>query len=343
MPDIFCCSSIKLHPQRPDHEQKFDNFMQWAKFAPSEPSNDPSPISNTNYAFRLVKHVIFGQQESYFGEFAKEDFSVKLDLYKNFRCDTHNVLFELNLCQQHPINVRQWRANLAQASVDVDLVYRKGKIAEIPSAISKAVKQIGQYADGFSSSGLSPRNMQHQVAANLDTSSLKSMLRFVLPRVKTNLGANPLLCLLSLDLINNNLKLGIEIEDLWKTNLNSDNIVTFLYEYAKFSTGSSVNIGEVEDVVGRAIRRTDLLRKEHIHGRSKFKEIVNQALDLGGIVEWVSQCRESALRMFTAGPDEHLFEICRRREDEEQDLLAGASILTDDEAGGDDDYDTDHS
>ncbi|EHK20992.1 uncharacterized protein TRIVIDRAFT_70003 [Trichoderma virens Gv29-8] len=288
MPDIFCCSSIKLHPQRPDHEQKFDKFMQWAKFAPSEPSNDPSPISNTNYAFRLVKHVIFGQQESYFvptsdgiefteiteGEFAKEDFSVKLDLYKNFRCDTHNVLFELNLCQQHPINVRQWRANPAQASVDVDLVYQKGKIAEIPSAISKAVKQIGQYADGFSSSGLSPRNMQHQ-----------SMLRSVLPRVKTNLGANPLLCLLSLDLINNKLKLGIEIEDLWKTNLNSDNIVTFLYEYAKFSTGSSVNIGEVEDVVGRAIRRTDLLRKEHIHGRSKFKEIVNQALDLGGIVE----------------------------------------------------------
>ncbi|KAL7940929.1 hypothetical protein V8C42DRAFT_336254 [Trichoderma barbatum] len=162
---------------------------------------------------------------------------------------------------------------------------------------------------------------------------LKSVLRFMLLTSKTNLGSNPLLTLLSLDWVSNEFNLGLEIGHFWKSELNSDTIATFLYDCANLPAGNAVCFTEVEDLVGRAIHHVSLLRKDQIHWRSKFQEIVTQSLDLGGISDWVSKCREVTLRMFTAGPDEHLLESCRLKEEERQDLLE-----EDEEPEHDDDY-----
>lgn len=65
MAELFCCSAIKPYrPQRLDHEAKFDRFMQWAKYASSEPSDSFHLNSNLEYAVQLVKQVNFGRQES---------------------------------------------------------------------------------------------------------------------------------------------------------------------------------------------------------------------------------------------------------------------------------------
>lgn len=66
MSSIFCCPSI--HPYRPqklDHEDKFEAFMQWTKLESSPTLNLASVRANTApYAVQLVKQVNFGPQES---------------------------------------------------------------------------------------------------------------------------------------------------------------------------------------------------------------------------------------------------------------------------------------
>lgn len=154
----------------------------------------------------------------------------------------------------------------------------------------------------------------------MDIPALKSVLRFLLPTVKTNLGSNPLLYLLSLDWINTELSLGLAIEDLWISELNRDNIAAFLHSYIKSST-SNLTPYEVTAVnlsVSRAILRANLSNEE-IHGRKKLQDIVKTVLELLSAAVWVSECREGILRMFTAAPDERLLELIRRKEDEYQD------------------------
>jgi hypothetical protein len=65
MTELFCCQAIKPYrPQRLDHEGKFDRFMQWAKWASSEPGNSLVLNNSPEYAVQLVKQVNFGPQES---------------------------------------------------------------------------------------------------------------------------------------------------------------------------------------------------------------------------------------------------------------------------------------
>ncbi|GLA66423.1 hypothetical protein AtubIFM55763_000342 [Aspergillus tubingensis] len=66
MSSIFCCPSI--HPYRPqklDHEDKFEAFMQWTKLA-SSPTLDLASVraDTVPYAVQLVRQVNFGPQES---------------------------------------------------------------------------------------------------------------------------------------------------------------------------------------------------------------------------------------------------------------------------------------
>lgn len=154
----------------------------------------------------------------------------------------------------------------------------------------------------------------------MDIPALKSVLRFLLPAVKTKLGSNPLLSLLSLDWVNTELSLGLEIEDLWISELKSDNIVTFMCSYIRLSAGNSATheVTRTEFLVSCAIRRVDL-PKDKIHGRNKLQGVVENVLDLCSALDWVSKCREGILRMFTVAPDERLLELVRRKDDEYYD------------------------
>lgn len=150
---------------------------------------------------------------------------------------------------------------------------------------------------------------------------MKSVLRFLLPKVKTNLGPNPLVSLLALDWANGELSLGLEIEDLWISELNVDNIATFIYSYVKLSAPNltKFEVDKIEYQVGYGIGYGNLPMKEKTHGRSKFQEIIENVLHRSSASDWVSKYREGILRMFTAAPDERLFELGRRKEDEDQE------------------------
>lgn len=155
---------------------------------------------------------------------------------------------------------------------------------------------------------------------------MKLVLRFLLPTVKTNLGSNPLLSLLSLDWINTELGLGLAIEDLWTSELFCDNIVVLICSYVKLPAGNlaALEVAKIETAVSLAIRRVNFPEDE-IQGRNKLQRIVENVLDLCSASDWVSKCREGMLRMFTAAPDERLLELVRCKEDKYEDTCLKVS------------------
>ncbi|PNP49969.1 hypothetical protein THARTR1_09300 [Trichoderma harzianum] len=347
MPNLFCCSSIRPYrPKRLDHERKFDNFMQWAKSASAEPDDDSSFLS--------VRYFATVNDGVEFAEVGESDLIAanfeKLNSYKNFKCTAHDKFFEVNLYQENPINRHHWRANIARPATDIDLVYRQKKEKEKEKS-TQAIKVEDTKQgdrddepehDDSSGSGVpgSPSQV-NKAASQLNIPALKSVLRYLLPKVKTNLGSNPLLSLLALDWANNELSLGLEIEDLWISELKKDNIVAFLRSFVKLSAPDSTTykvVVEIKDAVGLAIHRAGLLTKEKIHGRSKFQEIINHILALCSASDWVSKCREGILRMFTEAPDERLLELGQRKEDAYQNTYIKMTSRADREVDDNDDY-----
>ncbi|KAK4064262.1 uncharacterized protein Triagg1_9058 [Trichoderma aggressivum f. europaeum] len=353
MPNLFCCSSVRPYrPRRLDHERKFDNFMQWAKSTSAEPNDGSSLLGNADYVIQLVRQANYGRKESvrYFTtanegtEFAEvgesdliaanfEKLNSYVDqcmphyIYKNFKCVAHDKFFEVNLYQQNPTNTHHWRANIARPATDIDLVYRQKKEGERSAQAVKAedTKQ---------------EDLDTDAVSQLDIPALKSVLGFLLPKVKTNLGSNPLVSLLALDWANQELNLGLEIEDLWISELNTSNIATFLSSYVKLSAGdlTTSKAAKIDHEVGYAIGCGNLLAKGKTLGRSKLQEIVENVLNFHSASDWVSKCREGILRMFTAAPDERLLELGQRKEDEYQDRHIKVTSKVDCEEGDNDDY-----
>ncbi|KAF2792874.1 hypothetical protein K505DRAFT_350319 [Melanomma pulvis-pyrius CBS 109.77] len=143
MSAIFCCSSMRPYKGKAiSHEAKFTNFMAWAAF-PRESdlnsSDDAATITHPPYVVQIVKQVNFGPLESkrYFALNASgsgdeafvevlEKWLIdanfqKLNTFKNFKCDSHNKFFELNIYQKDPTNAHHWRANIARPAAEIDL------------------------------------------------------------------------------------------------------------------------------------------------------------------------------------------------------------------------------
>ncbi|KAI1778515.1 hypothetical protein F4818DRAFT_438675 [Hypoxylon cercidicola] len=149
MSSLFCCGSAKSYkPGYLDHEAKFNTFMGWAEF-PKESSlatvndgnsqNDKADLTalKPKYVVQLVRQVNYGPLEStrYFAHVEGQDEPFievtendliqanfkKLNSYKNFKCDTHDKFFELNLYQKDPANKHHWRRNVARPSDSIDL------------------------------------------------------------------------------------------------------------------------------------------------------------------------------------------------------------------------------
>ncbi|QYS99362.1 hypothetical protein H0G86_006499 [Trichoderma simmonsii] len=360
MPALFCCSSIRPYrPKRLDHEHKFDKFMQWAKSTSAKPDVVPIMIVSADYVVQLVRQANYGPQESVryfmtvndgieFTEVRENDLIAanfeKLNSYKNFKCIVHDKFFEVNLYQQNPTNRHHWRANIARPATDIDLVYRQKKEKSTQAIKTEDMKQKDHDREsehgGSSSSGLPDSTSQvNKATSELDIPALKSVLRFLLPTVKTNLGSNELLSLLSLDWVNTELSLDLEIEELWISELKGDNIAAFICSYVKSSAANlaTYEVTKIETAVSLAIRRVNF-PKDEIQGRNKLKRIVENVLDLCSTSDWVSKCREGILRMFTAAPDERLLELVRRKEDEYEDTCRKMASEADCEIGDTDRY-----
>ncbi|KAJ4245736.1 hypothetical protein NW762_013860 [Fusarium torreyae] len=144
MSSLFCCDTIKPYrPQYLSHQSKFDNFMSWGSFPRvslvknnDKASRDFSQVA-PSYAVQLVKQANHGPLESKryfiptdstevdFVEVTEDDLIQanfqKVNTYKNFKCQTHNKFFEVNIYQKDPVNAHHWRANIARPAVSIDL------------------------------------------------------------------------------------------------------------------------------------------------------------------------------------------------------------------------------
>ncbi|ERT03291.1 hypothetical protein HMPREF1624_01598 [Sporothrix schenckii ATCC 58251] len=119
----------------------FVRFMAWAEYPRStSPNEAPDALSNATssiFVIQLAKQVNYGALESkrYFmpaGGDSTEFVEIteqaliqanfqKLNTYKNYKCDSHNKFFEVNVYQKDPTNRHHWRVNVARPAVNIDL------------------------------------------------------------------------------------------------------------------------------------------------------------------------------------------------------------------------------
>ncbi|KAI1767154.1 hypothetical protein GGR53DRAFT_527361 [Hypoxylon sp. FL1150] len=149
MSPLFCCGSIQpFKPGYLSHETKFSTFMGWAGFPKESSLAAASDEDNRNgrtaltvlepkYVVQLVRQVNYGPLEStrYFALVDGQDEAFievterdlieanfqKLNSYKNFKYETHDKFFELNIYQKDPINKHHWRRNIARPAESIDL------------------------------------------------------------------------------------------------------------------------------------------------------------------------------------------------------------------------------
>ncbi|KAJ4244364.1 hypothetical protein NW762_014491 [Fusarium torreyae] len=205
---------------------------------------------------------------------------------------------------------------------DLPFVPQREKLPPRPCNLPSKPVQAGcesHWATSKTESGLSDSN--EQSTAELDIAALKRVLRFLLPAVGTSLGSNPLLSLLCLDYVNQELSLDLSLEALWEAQLTSPNIIMFLCRCFNMSGNDSVDLDEIEDLVLPAMRQIQPLRNQKNSGRARLQDIVYQALEDGRSVPWVHKFRDDITRVFECGPGEDLLQRCRDKDDElRQDL-----------------------
>ncbi|KAI0521405.1 hypothetical protein F5B22DRAFT_596742 [Xylaria bambusicola] len=356
MPSILCCSSIK--PYRPtlvDHEPKFTQFMRWAKSDPVVSADESSLLSSAAYAIQLVRQVNYGPQESirYFvpasgssdflevteNELIPENFE-KLNSFKNFKCDQHNKFFDVNLYQKNPVNTHHWRANLAQPSRDIDLASRSpeqeqnreegGPSQDCPPSDPdpelSPPEPSGSLAPGHHSSEVELHEKdtlaQLLVSCSTKISTLKPILQFLLPRLRSNLGSNSILSLLSLDWVNRELGLGIDYEDLWESELTAPNIAIFLNDCIELSVVDSVNPTNIIDLVAHTLNHMSSLKDKEAPGRVKLERIISRVFESDASASWVTRNRDNIKHIITYGPSEEMLQSSRYRDEEvHQDRL----------------------
>lgn len=137
--EIFCCSrALPYKPRRTDHEDLFKAFSSFA-------SEKPLPlIEGDRRAIQFVKQKSFGPviEKRYFvlpdfKEISAEDFSEsghkRLNSFKNYKCKTHGLFFEVNgytagseVSHHHKSTVSGSTYKRDDESLDLESVLDKG-------------------------------------------------------------------------------------------------------------------------------------------------------------------------------------------------------------------------
>jgi hypothetical protein len=108
---------------------------------------------------------------------------------------------------------------------------------------------------------------------------LEKILQFLLSRLGTSLGSIPLLSLLSLELANAELALGLDFEKLWKVNLTCSNIIILFCDcFASYdaSPGFEVDLGEIENLIIPATQHLESHREQP--GRNSLRGVISMVL-----------------------------------------------------------------
>lgn len=154
------------------------------------------------------------------------------------------------------------------------------------------------------------------VAFNTKFSTLKPTLQFLLLGIKRSLGLNSLLTLLSLDWVNRQLNLDLELEDLWLTNITSPKISIFMNVCIEATGVDRINAMEIEKLVNHATEDTGPTNNKQLPGRVKFQNSVTRVLESDVCASWAPQSRDMIRRVFASGLSEEFFARCRRGNEE---------------------------
>jgi hypothetical protein len=169
-------------------------------------------------------------------------------------------------------------------------------------------------------------DVNNESTSQPDIAILKNQLRFLLPTVGTGLGSHRILSLMALDWINKELALGLDFEPLWDVELDSSNIIIFLYDCFEMSVDATVSLSQVEDLLIPAIRHFELIGGRRIPGRDRLQGIVDYILDRNPTVDWVIRYGADVGHVLASPPPhEQLLGRCRHlQQDEQSDRIEAA-------------------
>lgn len=260
--------------------------------------------------------------------------------YKSFKCEAHNRFFEVNLYQKNPTNAHHWRANLARPAGDIDLSFRNtdkeqgkeegttvlGSSRDCPSPdpdpeLSPPEPSSSQAPGTYSSdTEIHGKDTLDQLLVNCSNkiSTLKSILQFLLPRIRTSLGSNSILSLLSLDWVNKELRLGIDCEDLWDFELTSPNIAIFLNDCIELSADDAISPTNIIDLVAHTLNQMRSSKDKDVSGRMRLERIVSRVFESDASAGWVTRNRDNIMRIIAYGPSEEMLRNSRYRDEEVQ-------------------------
>ncbi|KAI0912964.1 hypothetical protein F4823DRAFT_632521 [Ustulina deusta] len=150
-----------------------------------------------------------------------------------------------------------------------------------------------------------------------NSSNLKGILRFLLPKVEQKLGPSSLVSLLCLDRADAELGLDLDLESLWETELSISNLLVFFTDclFVDGPATLSVDLADNGELILPAMHYVSTHEAQFPTGRGKLQHIVKTVLDQGHNLPWVTMYGDSILRMFTSGPSKELLEHCRRKDE----------------------------
>ena len=147
------------------------------------------------------------------------------------------------------------------------------------------------------------------------TVTLKDALRLLLPTVSQGLGSSRLTSLLCLDWISTALGLGLQIEDMWTSEIDSSNIIIFITDCLAaddaFET-LTVELADIEHLVVPAICYVDSCNGNQVAGKLRLQKIIERVLESGSGLDWVTACEGGISRVFTSGPSQKLLQHCQQ-------------------------------
>jgi hypothetical protein len=139
---IFCCGGvIPYKPRRTDHEDLFNSFKAF-----SSGTGKSLVLNEDTRSIQIIKQQNFGPilEKRYFvlPDFQEvtEDYFIecnykRLNSFKNYKCATHNLFFELNAY----IKNSEIRSNHHQSTTSGNVYSRDSKIIDFESVPNKGI------------------------------------------------------------------------------------------------------------------------------------------------------------------------------------------------------------
>ncbi|RAQ55327.1 hypothetical protein AFGD_012604 [Aspergillus flavus] len=146
--------------------------------------------------------------------------------------------------------------------------------------------------------------------------ALKSVLRFLLPPSRNYFDSNRLLCLLSLDWLNEKLSLKLNLEEFWSSGLTSSGMIVFLHACTKDSAHDDVEIRKIDHLVRTAMHDVGQTEEHEISGRTRFRKTVDRILSSANEVDWVSKYGCDIQNFLSSFPNPSFLEQCVRANEE---------------------------